>query len=59
MNTFKIIKCSCKHEFQDSVYGNGMRLHNLGQGQKNSNTYKCTICKNKTTETSHATPKRT
>lgn len=34
-----IRKCHCKHEFQDKVYGAGMRVHN--QGNKEA---RCTVC---------------
>ena len=32
-------KCKCKHEFQDSTYGNQMRV--MTPGMKN---YYCTVC---------------
>jgi hypothetical protein len=36
----KIMICSCSHEFQDSVYGKGMRVHNVNtKGQAF-----CTVC---------------
>lgn len=35
----KIMRCTCKHEFQDEVYGKGMRLFN--EGIKH---YTCTVC---------------
>lgn len=31
--------CDCKHEFQDSVYGKGKRVHTVGR----TSTY-CTVC---------------
>ena len=34
-----IFPCSCKHEFQDRVYGPGKRLHNPCK-----NGYRCTVC---------------
>jgi hypothetical protein len=35
-----IMKCSCSHEFQDAVYGKGMRVHNVNtKGQAF-----CTVC---------------
>lgn len=37
----KIIACSCKHEFQDSRYGKGFRVHN----QKKNGDWRCTVCK--------------
>lgn len=36
-----IMKCSCKHEFQDKEYGNGMRLHNVSPSKKEAY---CTVC---------------
>jgi hypothetical protein len=35
-----IQKCSCKHDDQDKIYGNSIRLHNLTQ----KNESKCTVC---------------
>ena len=37
----KIIKCSCEHQFQDSKYGNSMRVHNAKQ---KADLYICTVC---------------
>lgn len=34
-----IKSCSCKNEFQDDKYGNGMRLMN-----KTTSGYRCTVC---------------
>jgi hypothetical protein len=44
-----IIKCNCKHEFQDKKYGNGMRVHNYALKLRSNGGkpgYRCTICKN-------------
>lgn len=38
----KIIKCSCRHEYQDSIYGQGNRAHNTFH--KNNGGYRCTVC---------------
>ena len=39
----KVMKCSCKHEFQDSVYGKNMRVFNpIGKSQDRG--YRCTVC---------------
>lgn len=39
----KIMKCTCKHEYQDQVYGKGMRVCNpIGKSQDSG--YKCTVC---------------
>lgn len=39
----KILKCTCKHEFQDSKYGKGMRVHT----KKGNGDYVCTVCSTK------------
>jgi hypothetical protein len=38
------LPCTCKHESQDKLYGNGQRLHNIGGGTKATVTRKCTVC---------------
>jgi hypothetical protein len=38
----KIMKCTCKHEFQDKTYGRGNRVHNIGRGT--SPKAVCTVC---------------
>ena len=40
----KLIKCTCKHVFQDGEYGIGMRLHNRGNVVGNKRTWVCTVC---------------
>lgn len=35
-----IKKCNCKHDFQDSVYGKGNRLHTTGV----KGDHRCTVC---------------
>ncbi len=37
----KIIKCTCKHEFQDKTYGKGMRVFNTEDKSSDST---CTVC---------------
>lgn len=39
-------KCTCKHEFQDSMYGKGIRLFN-SCGDSKITGYRCTVCGNK------------
>jgi len=39
----KIMKCSCKSEFQDQQYGEGMRVFNQ-MGKDHKDSYRCTIC---------------
>lgn len=41
----KIIKCKCKHAFQDKTYGKDYRVHSVG-GTPTQPTYKCTVCAN-------------
>lgn len=36
-----IRKCVCRHDFQDGLYGVGMRLHNRC---KNGEAWRCTVC---------------
>lgn len=43
-----VIKCSCKHDFQDKEFGQGNRLHNECGGKK-INTYRCTVCRTEKT----------
>lgn len=38
--------CTCKHEFQDTTYGTGNRVHNL---TKDGKTARCTVCQKKYT----------
>jgi len=37
----KIMKCDCKHEFQDKRYGKYKRVFNYG---KKNDIYRCTVC---------------
>lgn len=40
-----ILKCSCRHEYQDETYGEGMRLHNWAPGSKKTDVrWRCTVC---------------
>ena len=39
----KKIRCTCKNEYQDKKYGEGIRIHNsLLDYQKDG--YRCTVC---------------
>lgn len=38
-----ILPCTCKDEYQDSVYGKGRRVHNVGGKGKEKLAY-CTVC---------------
>lgn len=40
--TIKIMKCTCKNEFQDKTYGKGNRVHTVGKGATTKAT--CTVC---------------
>lgn len=41
--------CSCKHEFQDKKYGQGMRVMNrCKQVDDKSTKFRCTICSRET-----------
>ena len=39
----KVLKCKCKHEYQDKKYGKGKRVHNLDS----KDVPHCTVCGNK------------
>jgi hypothetical protein len=42
----KIMKCECKHEEQDKLYGKGMRVHNPApQKGASPNRVRCTVCR--------------
>lgn len=42
----KIMKCDCKHEFQDQTYGKGMRVHNPApQKGASPQRMRCTVCR--------------
>ena len=39
------LKCTCKHEGQDKMYGHQIRLHNpLKKTEKGAQEYRCTVC---------------
>ena len=42
-----ILKCNCKHDFQDKVYGLGKRVHNqiVNKINKLIAKFRCTVCK--------------
>jgi hypothetical protein len=44
----RIMRCTCKHEYQDKRYGEGKRVHNLAV---KAEAWRCTVCgaKNGTT----------
>ena len=43
MNVSKVVKCSCKHKFQDKQYGLQLRLARLFH-KPIPGGYKCTVC---------------
>lgn len=44
-DTIIIMPCTCQDEFQDKLYGKGMRVHNVSQvkGKLGDKAY-CTVC---------------
>ncbi len=40
----KIIKCNCKHEWQDKTYGQGNRVGNLIKQNAKGTDYRCVVC---------------
>ena len=41
-----VLPCSCKHTYQDSVYGAGKRVHNFARKSNSGNGgWRCTVCK--------------
>lgn len=44
MSGTKILKCDCIHEYQDKLYGKGMRVHTSGNPQSTRPKFTCTVC---------------
>jgi hypothetical protein len=43
----KIMKCTCKSDFQDSLYGKFFRVWNpCGKGKDQGDGYRCSVCGN-------------
>lgn len=41
----KIMKCTCRHEGQDALYGKGMRYWTpCGKGKDQGKDFRCTVC---------------
>lgn len=40
----KVYPCNCKSEFQDKLYGKGLRLFNMRDPKKHKGEGTCTIC---------------
>lgn len=41
MDTWAILKCTCRHVAQDGFYGTGKRLHTWSTKR---NQWRCTVC---------------
>lgn len=44
MHNTIITPCVCQHEYQDSKYGQGMRVHNISQKKGEEEKHTCTAC---------------
>lgn len=40
-----ILKCTCKHKYQDTKYGPGMRVHTYGESSIRGKGWRCTVCR--------------
>lgn len=40
----KVLRCVCTHDYQDRLYGAGMRLFNRMVPTTNSYPFRCTAC---------------
>lgn len=43
----KIMPCTCKHEYQDLVYGPGKRVHVARMKDRKLLGWRCTVCGSK------------
>lgn len=57
MSSTAILSCKCSHEYQDTVYGKGRRLHNRS-GKKENSHYACTVCGDKKSAGSSSTTEK-
>lgn len=39
-----ILPCNCVSNYQDRVYGSGMRVHNQMNDAGSTKMYRCTVC---------------
>lgn len=39
-----LIRCSCKHDYQDKRYGVGVRVHNPLKATSGGLQWRCTVC---------------
>lgn len=44
MSKVTILKCTCKHEYQDKVYGKQQRVHNAMKKESGGQHWRCTVC---------------
>ena len=46
MDKTQVVTCTCKHEAQDSFYGNGMRATTPNNKEQSSGHFvvRCTVC---------------
>jgi hypothetical protein len=41
-----ILKCTCKHNYQDKTYGVNMRVHTpMATGKDTPPKFRCTVCR--------------
>jgi hypothetical protein len=45
--TIKILTCTCENKYQDEIYGDKKRAHNLARGKGTTPIWVCTVCDNK------------
>ena len=43
-DTTRVLKCTCSHEYQDSLYGKRLRLHNRCGKKASQPFWRCTVC---------------
>lgn len=39
-----ILPCKCKHEYQDKIYGFGLRAHNWARKANTTGAWRYTVC---------------
>ena len=45
-----ILKCNCKHEYQDAAHGKGKRAHTPMVKEPKGDWWRCTVCKSEKTK---------
>lgn len=50
MRNTAVLKCNCKHNYQDKRYGKGKRVMNYSSKSSSTSmrTYRCTVCESLT-----------